>query len=517
MSKRILLTTSALLLVSTAQAQQTATVSSSVTGYVPVAGANVSSQLDAACAALGGGHGYATIPGSMGGGWTAAGIPENCLIIDYRGTGVNATGNYTAGYVNGVLYAGYWTSPLAGERDTQTLEVYASPIAGGVNINNGPKSNYASILAVMASRTNGQTLGYENFNYHYGNGDTVVLAGTAISWGRPNAAGDEGTEGTTIGAYKGNVVMTATVTTINNNGVLNYDRVSASNDWTRGEGRPLIITTPSKTYTVGTITSVSGTPPIITGNNTNWDTQFGIGQKTDLFLRIDSMTTGRGGLETIVPIASVDSATQITLSYQYQGVNVSITSPGTLPSTYAIFKGGIVTGVSQLPGTITIDATTTTSDFAPGDTIEEPLGYNGKLVGGHFNIGPLLPGDSAIGLQVSNNTVGVTAQQGIGVNGDFIHGIYFTGNAQAFLRFNDNPSVAAVQSNVATANAIIPLLGVYSNAGPEERLQYNRQTDFWSVGKNMSIGGTLTVAGINILTSINAIRNEFEAYRRTHP
>jgi hypothetical protein len=183
MRKSILASSALVLVLTSARAQQT--IGTSADGYVPVAGASVSTQVDAACASLGGGHGYAMIPGSMGGGWTTAGIPENCLVIDYRGTGINATGAYTAGYINDALYAGYWTSPLAGLRDTQTLEVYASPISGGVNHNNGPKSNYAVINGVMASRTYGQMLGYENFSYHYGNGDTVVLAGKSGFVGAP--------------------------------------------------------------------------------------------------------------------------------------------------------------------------------------------------------------------------------------------------------------------------------------------------------------------------------------------
>ena len=360
--------------------------------------------------------------------------------------------------------------------NVNTLTTTMNALSGGVNRTGGPKTNYSSIWAKSISQTPGQSSALSFTSFHFSNGDTVGLNGYAMSWGRNNAGGDEGTEGLTVGAYQGNTVVTATVTGIVGSAI---SYASAINENTRGEGRPLIITTPAKVFSAGNIVSVVGAPPVITGSGQDFTT-LGNGPVSNLFFSLDALVSS--GLKLVVPIRSITDANHLVLDYVSEGVDAALPA-ASLPSAYKIFRGGNVTALSPLPGSVIVAPS---DDFAIGDTVEQPLGYAHALVGGHFTVAEYLPAGTnsgSVGLQIIN--IGPrSVRNGIVVSGPFDFGIEFTGAMIEGVRFDTNPSGALLRSNVN--GGVTNLLGVFDSAGQNAFLSYDRSVDVWKTGKPIS-------------------------------
>jgi hypothetical protein len=218
------------------------------------------------------------------------------------------------------------------------MQVGLDAVSGGVNNDNGPKTNYAALNANMWAQTIGQVGAIIGETSHYADGDSAIIDGLVYSWGSQRAAGDEGTEGITIGVYQGYVAIKGTVTGVVGN-VVSYN--SATDENTRGESRPLINTNAAKVYTTGVISTVTTTiisggahngrpQSTITGSGTTWTT-LGSGPVTDLFMSIDSMISG--GLKLVVQIARITDDTHLTLLLIQQGNSTII--PPTAYGAYA--------------------------------------------------------------------------------------------------------------------------------------------------------------------------------------
>lgn len=389
--------------------------------------------------------------------------------------GIDVFGNINNGIISDTLNQSAFTSVGQGV-NAQTLQIYATPITGGINHNNGPKTNYSSVMATMAGRTSAQTNAYSFSNFHFANGDTVGLDGVAQSWGRNNAAGDEGTEAITVAALQGDRVTSGKVSIINGN---NISYTNVLNENVRGEDRPLIITTPSKIYSSGTITATTGIPPVITGDgNQDWTT-LGLGSVTNLFMCIDSQTNGV--LKLVVPIRNITDANHLILDYVSQGNDSGLPVPK-LPSTYQIFYGSNVVNMTSTLGNMNVvDA----SNFEIGDTFEQPMGYSHTITGIHVHVGQKLPFSSnagGTGMAIGNDATGVPFPIGYSFNGPVKIAFYADTVQTDGLSITNNPPGALVKSGW-TGGGITNLLGCYTSLGQNTFLSYDRSMDVWKTTK----------------------------------
>jgi len=147
-----------------------------------------------------------------------------------------------------------------------------------------------------------------------------------------------------------------------------------------------------------------------------WARQFGSGAKPDLCFSLDSET--QQGVKEVIPVASIDSDTGLTLTYtlknRVQGWEVAH------GGSYQIFRSGVVTALAPADG-LTV---TPSADFAPGDTVEMPLAYNHILIAGRVTAKQQIRqiGNASIAFDVSN--VGLyRMDRGLNIAGRFKRGI----------------------------------------------------------------------------------------------
>lgn len=446
---------------------------------------SVGAKIDEACASFAGANGLVVIPSTLGPGFGSSlvGIPNNCIIEDLRGnTGFDTYGNYTAGFLSGVLLNSVPNSTVAQGDSIQTLQVNSSPLFGGINQTGGPKSNYSAQYNTMSSRTQGQVAGLSVTAFHFSNGDTSGIDSQVQSWGRNNAGGDEGSEGFTVSVLQGDLIFTGTVTSVVGSTV-NYG--SAVFEYTRGEARPLIITTPAKIYSLGNITTVTGSPPTVTGDGSAGQnfTTLGSGPVSNLFMAIDNQTNG--AFKLVVPIRSITDATHLVLDYVSEGVDSALPAP-TLPSTYKIFKGGNVTQVFGTTGSLAVSPNT---DFVAGDTFEQPLGYAHTIQAIHINVNQKIPFSSNSGGSVFVIGNGGTVPLNVvgGVTGPFTTGWQFGGVTGDVILATNNPAGALVKSASAIGNETINFLGAFTAAAQNTFFSYSRQSDTWFTTKPIEV------------------------------
>lgn len=432
-------------------------------------------QIDSACASLNGSNGTVVITSATPAGTSLTGLPNGCHLIDYRGTGgPDSWGTPSGGFLDQILFQSRSVGG-ATHANRQTVQIAHEAFSGGINQTGGPKTNYSALYLTQSSRTPGQVNGMTFTSFNFSNGDTIGLSGYAQSWGRNNAGGDEGIEGISIGAYQGSTVMTARVTAVSGN-LVSYNQ--QINENTRGEARPLIITTPAKIFSTGNIVAIAGVPPVVTGDGTQDFTTLGSGPVSNLFFSLDSMVSS--GLKLVVPVRSITDATHLVLDYISEGTDSQIPA-GPLPSTYKIYRGGNVTAISNQLGSVTV---VPASDFAIGDTVEQPLGYAHALIGAHITVAEYFSTGSA-GIQISN--IGPhSMRDGIVISGPFDQAIEVNGTGSFGLRFDQDFSNSLLQSTAFTPNAMTRFLGVYNSLGALETLAYDRSVDQWKITKPIS-------------------------------
>lgn len=411
--------------------------------------------------------------------------------------GLDQFGN-PAGNISDTLFQSTYTAVAAGA-DAETMQVAAMPVTGGTNHSNGPKTNFSALWATMAARTSGQTNAYSFTAFHFANGDTVGLDGVAQSWGRNNAGGDEGTEAITVAALQGDRVTTGTVSAINGTNIIYSSAVNAN---VLGEDRPLIITTPAKVYSQGAIIAAAGVPPVITGNgNQDWTT-LGMGVVSNLFLSIDSQTNG--ALRLVVPVRSITDANHLVLDYVSQGNDSNLPVPP-LPSTYKLFRGGNVTAMPLpplLPNSVVVAVAT---DFAVGDTFEQPLGYSHTINGIHLHVGQKLPFASnagGSGVLVSNDGAGISFPIGFAFEGP-VDAAFFADTVKVDgLRITNNPPGALVKSGWV-GSGTTNFLGSYTSVGQNTFLSYDRSVDVWRTVRPFVVPA-YTVANLPVIACLGA-------------
>lgn len=456
-------------------------------------GVTPGAQIDAACASSA--RTLVEVPADAATGNSVAGLSDGCTLRDNRGSGLDVFGNTAGGAHAGIVLRNRSTGVPAGF-NVQTMQIGMEAYAGGTNHSNGPKNNYSALTATMVGRTRGQTNAYSFSNFHFSNGDTVGLDGVAQSWGRNNAGGDEGTEAITVAALQGDRVFTGTVTAIGAKGNVSVGTdisyTSPVNENTRGDDRPLIITTPAKVYSQGTVVTVAGVPPTVTGDgNQDWTTLAPVGPVSNLFMALDVQTNGV--LMLVVPVRSIIDATHLVLDYVSEGNDANLPAPA-LPSTYKIFRGGnvismpfIAVGGEVLPvlGNVQVWPS---DDFAVGDTFQEPLGYAHTIQGIHLHVGQKLPFSSnagGSGVVAVNDATGVSIPQGFAFTGPVDTPFYADTVKIDGMQIRNNPPGALVKSGWS-GGGVTNMLGAFTSVGQNTFLSYDRTIDTWKTTRPIS-------------------------------
>lgn len=303
------------------------------------------------------------------------------------------------------------------------LMTHLNHLSGGVNQTGGPKTTYWGFRAAHTSRGQGQSYLLGGTLAKFGAGDAQALEVAVSSWGGCLAGGDECAIGVRSAVRQQSTTFTATISSATDNGTtwtINYS--SPTNENVRGEQRYLINTTPAKVYTTGSVSSISSaTPPVVTFTGTALDTQFGTGAHTDLCFSQNDDDDGTS--KYVVPISSVDSATQVTLNLLAQGAQKDWVGDND-GSNYRIYFCSQVTALAD-SGSLTVQEGYT--NWQAGDTIEMPLHYAFWLEGARIAYEQRLPGViSSTGLRL-NNTSPRSIRTAISVDGIHERGLNFGG------------------------------------------------------------------------------------------
>lgn len=477
-------------------------------------GGSAGAQLDNGCNSLSGKPGVVVIPSTMGSGQSLAGLPNGCAVLDLRGPGSNLTSAFAPdlfGDENSnearFLFRERIGSPQPPiPLSMQTVVVYQEPFTGGTNIT-GTKSNYAPFIAELVRRTPGQSESVVANASCYSQGDCEPLQGILFAFQDQNAGGDEGAIGMRVNAYQGSGANSATefhatVSSVSGS-TLNYNLIYNEN--TRGEKRLLLNTNSAKGDTTGTISAVSGVPPVVTGSGTKFATNHGgAGSKSSLCFELNGSAGAYNGgsnpVHDVFQVASVSSDTSLTLTAVFEGVNTAwngdVSSGG-----YTLYPCSTVTSLG-LTGSLNVADPT---QFAANDTILMPIGHV-NMSGGLIVVSQLLPAPfSTSNFTLENQSVR-PLNVGLDITGNYAtspirvdpltsyvapsRGIWFTGSSPAaplaptILEYDDGGT-----NNVVTALSL-GRNGLSSFAS----FQYDKSADNWLFG-----GPSGAQAGINAL------------------
>jgi hypothetical protein len=328
------------------------------------------------------------------------------------GTGPNQFGNETSETGTGNLFRGLYVSAGNFPASLSPLGCYTDAEQGGYNQTGGPKTSYQCIGEVLVSRTQGQHFGTSVLLNSFGEGDVAPFIAYASGYGGSNAGGDEGVEAFHFEADQGNGplapaasnIATATINSVTSgSGVTTLGLTSGVNLDLLGELRWLIDTTAAKVYSTGTIASISGSPPVVTGSGTTWTSLTGGGYCFSL------NGNANGILMQVIPVQSISSDTSLTLGYNVQGAAKPLAGL-TTTGGYQIFPcsqiaaGGLPLGLGA-PGLTAASVTVTNgyTGWASSDTVQLPLGFDTFISGNFVNIGPQLPmGIIPVGMHITN-------------------------------------------------------------------------------------------------------------------
>lgn len=363
-------------------------------------GASTGDKVEAAAADFAAAKGLVIIPSTMATGGETTVTSAGPSILDLRQSAQAQNAARATYYTRH-----YPTTTPTVEKDYIWLnELHV--MGGGINQTGGPKSTHGVASNFSWAHTPGQHIGEEFRAYHMSGGDAIGIS-SIVDAGRLTAGGDEGGV-----AYRGevqfppyyNTPFTGTISAINGS-VLSY--TSGTNRESRGEGRPLIITTGARVNAV-TVVSVSGTPPTVVLSGDQTAMLGGVGaSKTNIFFEFDDVATN-GSLSTpykwVVPIKEVQALsagnTPIVLDFTAQGGNQAWPSALATSGTGKIYRGGTVTAIGRAmtaSGTVTVN---NVSDFLVGDTVEEAHDYLGALSGFKLNMAGNFPLHSSTAISI---------------------------------------------------------------------------------------------------------------------
>lgn len=494
------LKTSLLFFVSLAMAQTSPTTDAGIRDVTDFAGDSIATRVQAACADLHSRQGVVMVPGTMSDGVVGA-FPDNCTVLDFRGrSGPNEEGMENTGWTKGLLLRGRYShddSRDAGHNmHMQPLHVHTDFWSGGENdccANGFHKSYVSGVASTLAAHTPGQKFSFWGWQSNFSDGDNIAGYFIAQGWGGTSAWDDEGTTALRGQAYQMDTIFTAKVTA-NHGGILSY--TNARYEETRGEKRLLIITTPAKVYATGSIAKITGAPPSVNGNGTAWAREFGVGAKSNLCFSLNSET--QQGVKEVIPIASVDSDSKLTLSYtlknRVQGWEVATGGP------YQIFHCGVVTALAQVGGLVVEPQ----GDFMAGDSIEMPLAYNHVLIAGRVTAKQQIRqiGNASIAFDV-NNVGTYRMDRGLNIVGAFKRGIVIAGrepneqpSSEAAIHYSGKAPGTMIRVWDPQKDNFISFLQTTENVAGTVDFGFDRKTDSWQFQKSRGAYASVSSAGV---------------------
>ncbi|MFQ5778411.1 MAG: hypothetical protein ACE5IP_10435 [Terriglobia bacterium] len=384
-------------------------------------------------------------------------FPDNVVSLDLRRSGGHRyTGTLDTGVRKGIEIRAV-TSETAASELWQPLQVHLTAATGGINNSGGPKIQYNGLLASLANKTRGQATAGQFEIGCFAQGDCTGLQARVSDFGGSNAGGDEGAVGLRILVTQGesnmaaSTLFTATVSSdsfdaVNNETTVNY--TAPANENRRGENRHLVNLTTAVT-TPGTISGISGTPPLVTGSGTTFATSLGVTTpytpaEPDVCFSMVADDHAASGDKLIVPVRTVTSDTSLTLDYRVAGADKAWV--GAASGGYRLYRCKSVKRLNQA-GSLVLSGDQT-SLFAANDAIEQPLGFDFQLPAGiRIQLGRRLPSATVgqAGIDIQNLEPANEIRSALQIQGTgWTQGIRFTdgGPSQAALQF-DQPNSAA--------------------------------------------------------------------------
>ncbi len=252
-----------------------------------------------------------------------------------------------------------------------------------------------------------------------GSGDCLSYMAYVIGLGGFGTGGDEGQvvfrgwnnvgDGTSGGGAPTNASATVSGNTL-------------SGTWTNpnyiGMRNSGMIVTSRGTYSTGNIASaaMSGGICHFTGAGTSWQTQFGAGAHSNLYIRLTQFEAGTA--KYIIPVTAVNNATDISVNYNINEIGATCPA-GISASAYTIYIGSPVTAVGYFtPGNNSGSVTVADgAQFLTGDTVEQPIDSNVTMYGLAITQYTPFTTGSGVGAYFQNIGLG-KLESGIRINGN---------------------------------------------------------------------------------------------------
>lgn len=372
-----------------------------------------------------------------------------------------------------------WQSVGAGLQIPSALLIDWDAFSGGTV--SGTKTQFQGLRIEGYGRTLGEKKNIETNLYNTAKGDNIAVYGATYDFGGYISSGDEGSMGLRGSSYQGDFTSTGdfpsgTVAAISGN-VLTGSWTTTTNQFL-GEQLPIINTSRS-VYSVGTISSVSGTPCVAVGSGTSWTT-LGTGAHTDLFLEVTGNSNGT--VKHVVPITNVTDDTHVTLEYNQSELNATCFGSTMIASgAYNIFHGGVISSLVD-PVTTThpsaVNLASGGSNFQVGDSIQQPFGYNYHPYAVRGIIRGLVGEPNGGGAWMVNQ--GNQQRNGLRVTGPFIYGVAFdTGTISKYGVYFTQPVTGSLIRQDDISASTQRILSVLNGASVERFSEYDRGNDWW--------------------------------------
>lgn len=385
-------------------------------------------------------------------------FPDNIITLDLRRSGGHRyTGTLDTSIRKGLEIRAVTSEIAAASGQWQPFQVHLTAATGGINNSGGPKIQYNGLFASLANQTRGQaTVGQFEIGC-FAQGDCTGLQARVSHFGGSNAGGDEGAVGLRVLVTQGesnmavSTVFTATASSdsfdaVNNETTVNY--TAPANENRRGENRYLVNLTTAVT-TPGTISGISGIPPVVTGSGTTFATSLGVTTpytpaEPDVCFSMVADDHAASGDKLIVPVRTVTSDTSLTLDYSVAGADKAWV--GAASGGYRLYRCKSVKRLNT-SGSVVLSGDQTAL-FSLNDSIEQPLGFDFQIPAGiRIQMGRRLPSATVgqAGIDIQNLEPANEIRSALQIQGTgWTQGIRFTdgGPSQAALQF-DQPNSAA--------------------------------------------------------------------------
>jgi hypothetical protein len=405
------------------------------------------------------------------------------------------------------LFSSRVTSVGSGLQTPSVLTLNLDAVNGGVNNILTTKTQFQSLRFNVTGRTIGERKGIQGFTNCYAKGDCIGVYGLSFDSGGYLTSGDEGTHGldgwaiqgsqdayTTDGGFPRGIV-TAVV----------GDTITVS--WTAGTNahlgsyRPLINTSRG-VYNTGTISTITGSPCVVTGAASLWNSLTS-GAHTDLFLNVTG--NDNGTVKHVVPLTLITDNTHAVVEYKLAEIGDTCYGPTmTRSGTYNIYKGGTIAslvdaGIGNDPVSVVLGSGQG-ANFQVGDSVQSPLGYNFNGVGVWSVVSRLIgePSGSLFrGLNVGTKPLGDVMY----TSGPFTNGWRNGGNLSGAVIKQDGTYDSFLNSTDISP-VVQTVIQVLNSGSTARKLIYDRPNDWWHLS-GLFIDGSTTRISTNSTPQAN--------------